>query len=506
MKFNSILFETVENEIAEEICNMPEFFIDLNLDQVIQEILINKEEYNLNVFFYQKLKDVSTINYRLEVMRDLEDMNVHNSITAFSIEMKRVREFIGFSQNLHNQYQREKWLLDAAMRYCNAVLHLNKLLISLDLKSKGLHLFTIWLTDYINTKSFKELLFDTNELYKVFNGIRYCVQLERGKIIVTLDDSEDDYCTSINATFERLNEVTFDYKIHFFTDLEMCVLETKILEIVRSMNTESFNNLGAFYGKHCGFLDENIKRFDREIQFYISYMDYIGKLKRKGYKFTYPDVSCTKKINIVEGYDLALAYNSPGPIIPNDFYLEEEERIHILTGPNQGGKTTFARAFGQILFLSSIGLPVPCQKAEIFLFDTIYTHFSVEENLSTNAGRLKEELFRLKQIMEQATTNSIIIINELFATTTSHDAYAMGKMILDYLISLDCICLYVTHIYELTLLSKKVVSLLALVNSTEGAVRTYKIVRKSADGHAYANSIVEKYNLAYSQIKERIKK
>lgn len=509
MEFRSILFNSLEDEILEENCTMPEFFVDLNLDQVVHEILADKEEYNLQAFFYQSVKAISTINFRLEVMQELEQTDIYNCIAAFSNEMKKVREFIGFSRDLHNRYQREKWLLDAVTRYCNAILSLNKSLLSMELKSTGLRLFTAWLTKFINSGDFKTLLSDTENLLKEFDGIRYSVQVEKDKVVVNRDEDEEDYCAVINSTFERLNEVTFDYRINFFTGLEMCVLETRILEIVRKMNKEAFTRLGAYYEKHHHFLNETITRFDREIQFYISYIDYIGKLKRKGFNFTYPEVSHTKEINIVEGYDIALAYkliDSRNSVVSNDFFLKNEERVFILTGPNQGGKTTFARAFGQIHFLASIGCPVPCRKARISFFDSIFTHFSTEENLSTNAGRLKEELSRLKQVIEQATTNSVIIINELFATTTSHDAYTMGKKVLDYFIALDCICLYVTHIYELVQISKKAVSLVAGVSSESEAARTYKIVRKPADGHAYANSIVEKYSLTYRQIKERIRK
>ncbi len=508
MEFNSILFETYKHEISEDTCTIPEFFVDLNMDQIIQKILTGKEEYDLNVFFYQNLKDISTINYRLEVMKELENARVYDCITTFSNEMKRVREYAQFSQNLHNRYQREKWLLDAGLLYCNAVLNLNGSLTSIDLKSKGLHLFNNWLTEYVNSDIFRVLYTDTKDLHKGFGNIKYSVQVERDKVMVNMDDTEDDYSASINKTFEGLNEGIFDYKIKIFTDLEMCLLETKILEIVRKMNIDTFDKLGGYYKKHSDFLNKTIKRFDREIQFYISYVEYIGKLKRKGFIFAYPTISYTKRLNVVAGYDLALAFKRLGSgtdIILNDFCLEGDERIYVLTGPNQGGKTTFARAFGQILFLASIGCPVPCQKAELFLYDHIFTHFSTEENLSKSAGRLKEELSRLKSIMEKAKENSIIIVNELFATTTSHDAYTMGKKVLEHFIALDCICLYVTHIYELALISKKTVSLVAAINSDKGAIRTYRIVRSPADGRAYANSIVEKYNLTYSQIKERIR-
>lgn len=509
MEYHSILFETADNDITVEAFTMPEFFEDLNLDQIFQEIVAGKEEYDLKVFFYSGLKSISAINYRLEVMKELESTDILNSMITFSGKMKRIKEYVGFSEKIHNPYQREKWLLDAASLYCDSILNLHESFISMNLQSKGLNLFNEWLTEYIASDNFKNLLSDTNNLSKEFGSIKYSVQLGESKLVVDCDENEEDYCLSINNTFEHINEVAFDYKIRFFTDVEMCALENNILEIIRDMNIETFNKLEEYVKKHSSFLDDTIKIFDREIQFYVSFIEYIGKLKRNGLNFAYPCISHKKRLDVSGGYDLALAFknlSSGTNTVSNDFNLDNGERIYILTGPNQGGKTTFARAFGQILFLASIGCPVPCRRAELFLYDHIFTHFSTEENLSTNAGRLKEELLRLKTIMDNVTTNSIVIINELFATTTSHDAYTMGKKVLDYFISLDCICLYVTHIHELVQISERTVSLIATVNSDQEAVRTYKIIRKPADGCAYANSIVEKYSLSYSQIKERIKK
>ena len=107
--------------------------------------------------------------------------------------------------------------------------------------------------------------------------------------------------------------------------------------------------------------------------------------------------------------------------------------------------------------------------------------------------------------MSGATANSVLLLNELFATTTTYDAYILGKNILTYFAALDCIVLYVTHIYELSRINEKTVSLVAAVDSEQGSLRTYKIRRSPADGHAYANSIVEKYNLSYAAVKERLK-
>jgi DNA mismatch repair protein MutS len=507
MEYQSILFENNADRIANEACRMPEYLKDLNLDQIIREILEGKEEYELDRFFYQNLRDVSSINYRLDIMKEMEKDEVYECIVAFASKMKRIKEYVGFSRETHNQYQRKKWLLDSANLYCDTINNLCGSLRSIDLKSEGLCSFREWLTEYTKSSLFGRLYDDTKRLSGRFSNIRYSVEIDSGKVIVKTDDYTEDYCASISETLEHINETVFDCNIRFFSDLEMCPLESKVLEIVRNMNIDVFNELDKYYEMHIEFIDNAIKCFDREIQFYVSYWEYIKKLKLKGFRFAYPSLSNIKTVNVTGGYDLALAYKCSGSaaaVVPNDFSLRDEERVFLLTGPNQGGKTTFARAFGQIFFLASIGCPVPCEKAELFPVDNIFTHFAAEENLDNNAGRLKEELIRLKKIMRNVSASSVVIINELFASTTSHDAYTMGKKILEYFIMADCICLYVTHIHELASASEGIISLVATVNQDMKTTRTYKIVRKPADGCAYANSIAEKYNLAYSQIKERI--
>lgn len=510
MSFQSILSNNPHIFPEPEAIKMPDFFTDLNLDQIIGKILEKKEEYRLESFFYTGLTDSCTINYRLQIMRDLEYPELFKSLQNFSRGMKKVREYIGFSQNIHNTLQIKKWHLDSVNMYCKATLELNAFLTLQELKSEGLLAFRQWLGNYINSGNFKDLYENSNTLYNEFYSCKYSTKIERDRLIIDEDDSSCDYSTDLIKTFEQINESAFDYKICFFTELEMCRLEKSLLEILQIMFPCTFSKLEDFCSRFNHFLEPVLVNFDRELQFYISYLEFIGVLKEKGLRFCYPCVSEVKSFDISGGYDLALAskLSSTGPvksIIPNDCSFSSDERIAILTGPNQGGKTTYARAFGQILYLASIGCPVPCLKADIFLFDNLYTHFAEEERLEANAGRLKEELTRLRQITQNATSNSVIIINELFATTTSYDAFNMGKRILEYFIGLDCFCMYVTHIYELANISRRVTSYVAAVDAGNKEARTYKILRKSPDGQAYANTIAGKYHLGKKELKERIK-
>ncbi len=509
MRFQSILFERIPNYEEIQAAEMPPFFVDLNLDQVVDAVCASRQEYNLKPFFYLPFHNVETIQYRQEVAQDLESDEVLKRIDIFAQKMVIVRRYLGMAGKLDYHYHKAGWFLEAAVIYCEAIRNLGRDLSRAALKSRGLLAFREYLDRYVNAENFQSLEQETAKCKVDQSTIHYAIIIKGNRVGVRKYELESDYSEEVERTFEKFKQgAVKDYKVKNIKGSGFNHVEAQILDCVARLYPEVFSTLDAYCEKHQHFMDETIRIFDREIQFYIAYLEYIRRIKQAGLKFCYPAVSGqTKEIFEVDGFDIALANKlvaEGAPVVCNDFTLKGSERILVISGPNQGGKTTFARMFGQLHYLACLGLPVPGRQAQLFLFDQLFTHFEKEEKIKNLRGKLHDDLVRIHEILNHATPESIIIMNEIFTSTTLKDAVFLSKKIMEQIIALDLLCICVTFIDELSSLSEKTVSMVSTIVPENPALRTFKIVRRPSDGLAYAISIAEKYYLTYSQLKERI--
>ncbi len=152
MTFHSILFEAPEHSTIKE--EAPVFFLDLNLDQIIDAITVGKEEYNLKPFYYTSLNDIDAITYRHEIMRDLENDILFEHIRSFAQQMRVMREHLAQARKLHYKYQKQSWFLDAVELYCDTINCLVHDLSLVDLQSCGFLAFREYLNDYAASESF----------------------------------------------------------------------------------------------------------------------------------------------------------------------------------------------------------------------------------------------------------------------------------------------------------------------------------------------------------------
>jgi DNA mismatch repair protein MutS len=146
---------------------------------------------------------------------------------------------------------------------------------------------------------------------------------------------------------------------------------------------------------------------------------------------------------------------------------------------------------------------VPGRDTRLFVCDQIFTRFERQEDIETLAGKLQDELNRLRDALAQATPDSLFILNEMFNSTTAQDALFLSREILGRVSDLDALGVCVTFLDELSALNEKTVSMVSSVDPADPAIRTYKLVRRPADGRAYARAIAEKYGLTYERLTAR---
>ena len=267
-----------------------------------------------------------------------------------------------------------------------------------------------------------------------------------------------------------------------------------------------FKDLTAFCQEYLHFDDDTLMRFSREIRFYLNWLDFLEPLRQVGLPFCYPVIhEKLDDLKALDCFDLALAMDKADKIVTNSFTLTAPEQILIVSGPNQGGKTTFARSFGQIHFLSSLGVMVPGREADVFLCDQVLTHFEREEDLANLSGKLQDDLVRLHAILEAATPKTVVIVNEIFSSTTLVDALQLGRHMLDALVENGAPAMFVTFLEELVDYGPQTVSMVTTVTNDEKHRRTFRILRQAPDGQAFAMQIAAQHGLTFDQLERRLK-
>lgn len=393
--FRGILFPNRGDGGLVPDAGVPACFHDLYLDRVVDAVAARAAEYELAPFFHVRLADADAVTYRQDVMRDLEQSEgLRNAVAAFAVSMRTMREHRERAQKCTYKQEKERWLLEAMSVYADAVERLTTDVLQSGATSRGVLAFGDYLAALVDGATFKRLAADTRAMLADLSGVRYGVHLKGSSVTVRHYDDEADFSALVETTFAKFRQgPTRDYRAHFeVSSMGINHVEAQILDRVALLFPEVFQALEHYVEIHASDTDECLVRFDREIQFYLAYFAHMQACRRRGLAFCYPQVSRTDKA--IEGrdvFDLALVtrvLDGKDRVVRNDFHLDGVERVFVVSGPNHGGKTTFARTIGQMHWLASLGLPVPGTQARLFLCDQIITHFEREEDITSLRGKL----------------------------------------------------------------------------------------------------------------------
>lgn len=485
---------------------------DLRLDQVLASVSDSGNDELMVELFTRPPEDPDTVEYRQEVAADLRDPAVRSAVTTFRQGMDRTDERVrSASRSLGAEYhwQQRRRLAEAMVAYTDLVRNFHAGLEATTLQSRGMTRIRTDLGCYVDSPAFQDLSRSTAAVIDSLNKVQFHILMMTDHILVTPAEQAGGYTKEMAALFERFQDGQEDVVTgKRVKDPGISHITAQVVAEAARMQPEPFQALEEHCRRHADFRDETLMRFALESWFYLSYLHQIAPLEEAGVVFSRPRIVPNgKRLHADDAFDLALAMqlvSQDNPIVTNDARMDGAERVLVITGPNQGGKTTYARMIGQLLHLASIGLPVPGQDVELPLVDQVLTHFEREEGRGDPTGKLEEELLRLRGILEIATPRSLLVLNEAFTSTSLQDAHELGARVLDKIIAADMLAVYVTFVDELSRLGPATVSLVGQTALEDPDERTFKVRRELADGDARALAIVARNGLTYAQLLERI--
>ena len=289
------------------------------------------------------------------------------------------------------------------------------------------------------------------------------------------------------------------------------VTDPLLVSMTPYMKKHLWRHLGEIkriIAKHSKYDTRLLTNLYNSLIFYLCVADLGKKLSYRNCAISFPQILSSEGLEVNGLYNIRLAIDDQKDIVKNDFSFSKDEKIFILTGPNRGGKTILEQGLGLISVMASLGMFVTADSCKGLPFKKIHTHFPIDENLTINYGRLGEEAVRIREIVKDADSDTLILFNETFSTTSAADALYLSKDLLHILKERGSYVIFNTHLHELAASVKDMDgwdgegNVISVVMEIKDNQNTFKLKRSAPDTSSYARNIAEKYGITYEQMKE----
>jgi len=238
-----------------------------------------------------------------------------------------------------------------------------------------------------------------------------------------------------------------------FFSPELKEYETKVLsadERIKSLEYELFSGIRAEVVRHA----EKIQ----QISTAISVMDVMAGFacNAREYRYCKPEIGAGEVLDIQEGRHPVIEKLSPQPFVRNDLFMDGQERLTIITGPNMSGKSTYLRQTALIVILAQMGSFVPARSAKIPIVDRIFTRVGATDDLHLGQSTFMVEMLETSNIINNATERSLVILDEIGRGTSTFDGLSIAWAVVEHLYQkIKAKTLFATHFHELTALARK---------------------------------------------------
>lgn len=305
----------------------------------------------------------------------------------------------------------------------------------------------------------------------------------------------------IEVTKSNISQIPSDYirkqtlvgSERYFS-VELKEMESKLLV----SKDEALRLQSKILSELKNFLLENIIKF-QNLSKIISAIDVLVSLSEVSRRNNYKRPLLNKEglIHIKKGRHPIVEENYKDELfVPNDTYLDlDKNLIHIITGPNMAGKSTYMRQVALITIMAHIGSFVPCEYANISVLDRIFTRIGASDNLAMGQSTFMVEMKEVANIIDNASKNSLLILDEVGRGTSTYDGLSIAYAILEYIATnLKAKTLFATHYHELCSLEEKYPSIsnlsIAVKKEEEDIIFLRKIINGPSN-HSYGIDVAK---------------
>lgn len=550
----SLLYPDISRYQPKQITNTTKWTADIDLDPLVGNLSIDTKYRDA---IRQLLTHLTTseviIRYRQDILGELlEHPNLVAGLRDVLDIIALLSDYSRASQWRESQLRLIAWRVSELESYIQCIMQLNSLMTqtSTDFKSEGLSALHQVVKMIINDPLFQQLQEELPVLAKEIRNVTS----------ITIGVNLDDHLRPTEATLVSINTerfvgssfvrrlfggVTRNSEYEGLSDLHSAVKALQSQSFNASLQDKDAPLLVPLFHDLAEILEQSSRpvaraltrymsinstfllHLEMEIAYYLGAVQLIQTIRACGLPMCRPAILPidAREYHVSEIYNISFALrtlvnNQPcdlsRAIVRNDVHFDDTGRILILTGPNRGGKTTYAQAIGVAQILMQAGLYVPGTLASMSPVDGIYTHFASVEKPESGAGRLGEEAQRLHWIFSEATQFSLILLNESFSSTSARESFFLARDVVLAIRLLSGRAIFATHLHELAADvdamnaevegDSNVVSMVSAVEvdetdeSGENARRTYKIIPGPPMGQSYAREIAVQYGISLRQL------
>ncbi|HEY9076078.1 MAG TPA: hypothetical protein VIO61_06010 [Anaerolineaceae bacterium] len=391
------------------------------------------------------LTDLDAIRYRQDILKDcLNNPTVIREIYQIPLEAieRKHRSWLGIFTHT------PAGVLSSAIEMMSMFVELLKKLRNIadvhsgKFESEGFRTFFAMIQRELDDEYFATVEFHLKQL-KFKEGVLISVELGSGNegtnYVLRLPNSKNR--NWLKQVFTRKSPT------YSFTISERDDAGARALGDLKDQGINSAANALAQATEH---IESFLKMLRFELAFYIGCINLAEQLSQMGSPITYPEPAEVEEqaFSFREMYDICLALTMKQKIVGNDVNADHKS-LMIITGANQGGKSTFLRSLGLAQLMMQAGMFVPAEAYRASVCHGIFTHYRRKEDASMKSGKFDEELDRMSAIVDMIKPHAMMLFNESFAATNEREGSEIARQITSALLERKIKVVFVTHMYEL---------------------------------------------------------